>query len=109
MWEQTRHALEFFQQHLPFDRMQPDDELTSRHRDYCLACPGEVYAVYLPEGGTTDLKLAPGRYTVAWYNPRSGGKLVEGTVRTVTGPGPRSIGEPPSAPSRDWVVLVGKQ
>jgi len=109
MWAQTRHALEFFHQHLPFDRMQPGDELTSQQGDYCLAAAGEVYAVYLPEGGTTDLTLAPGRYTVAWYNPRSGGKPIEGTVRTITGPGRRSIGRPPSEPSQDWAVLVGKQ
>ena len=106
MWDQTRFAVEFFQTHLPFDRMLPGDELTSDDDSYCFAKPGEVYAVYLPDGGTTDLTLAAGRYTVKWYNPRSGGPLVDGTIRAISGPGPRSVGDPPVDRSQDWAVLV---
>jgi len=105
-WDQTRHALEFFQRYLPFAEMRPADELTSRKDDYCFAKPGQVYAVYLPDGGSTELELAPGKYTVKWYNPRSGGRLREGTVGVLNGPGSRSIGEPPAEKSKDWAVLV---
>jgi hypothetical protein len=106
MWDQTRWAMEFFRQGLPLAEMRPADDLTAREDDYCLAKPGEVYAVYLPEGGTTELDLLPGEYTVRWYNPRSGGDLQEGSVRTLRGPGRRPLGDPPSEPSRDWAVLV---
>jgi len=109
MWDQTRYALEFFQKHLPFPQMQPADELTSDADDYCLAKPGDVYAIYLPEGGTTDLKLAAGQYAVQWYNPRAGGELVDGTVRELTGPGEKSIGGPPTDDGRDWVALVKRR
>ena len=106
MWDQTRYALEFFQQYLPFDRMQPADELTPQQGDFCFAAPGEVYAVYLPEGGSAELRLPEGKYTVKWYNPRRGGPPDDGTVRTLEGPGSRSLGDPPAEKSKDWAVLV---
>jgi hypothetical protein len=106
MWDQTRYALEFFQRYLPFSQMRPADELTSRKDDYCFAKPGKVYAIYFCEGGSTDLELPPGRYTVKWYNPRRGGPLQDGTVRLLSGPGSRPIGEPPSEKSKDWAALV---
>jgi len=106
MWDQTRYALEFFQQYLPFPRMKPHDELTSAKDDYCFALPGETYAIYLPEGGTTELRLAEGQYAVKWYNPRRGGPLQDGTVKTLTGPGSRSVGFPPDEKSKDWAVLI---
>ena len=70
LWDQTRVAIEFFQQYLPFAQMTPSDALTSREGDYCFAKPGEVYAVYLPDGGSTELTLEKGRYTVQWFDPR---------------------------------------
>ncbi|MHC4147986.1 MAG: DUF5060 domain-containing protein [Planctomycetota bacterium] len=103
MWDQTRRALEFFHKYLPFERMSPDDSLVSA--GWCLAEPGKVYAVYLPEGGTTQLNLAEGTYIVQWYNPRTGGKLQNGSVAEVTGPGMVSLGNPPAGPDKDWVIL----
>jgi CubicO group peptidase (beta-lactamase class C family) len=108
MFRQTRLALEFFQQHLPFDRMQPMDELAVGHGVSCLATPGEVYLLHLPSGGATrfDLGPRPGLYEVRWFDPRRGGDLREGSVRRVRGPGLAWTGEPPTEPERDWVVLV---
>ncbi len=108
MWDQTRHALELFQGHLPFTRMHAADELTSTEGDYCFATPGEVYAVYLPGGGPTDLDLGhmPRAYDVKWYDPRAGGALHIGSVEAVRGPGTQSIGRPPRDAEMDWVVLV---
>ncbi len=109
MWNQTRYAIEFFQQHLPFDRMQADDGLTLGEDDYCFAKPGEVYAVYLPQGGSTELRLPEGKYSVKWYDPRNGGALKDGSVRTLAGPGNRSLGEPPAEKAKDWAVLIRRQ
>ncbi len=109
LWDQTRWALEFFQQQLPFTEMQPADELTAAADDYCFARPGEVYAVYLPAGDSTELELAQGRYSVGWYNPRQGGELVAGTVETLSGPGRASLGRPVKDDGKDWVALVRKQ
>ena len=109
MWDQTRWALEFFRRNLPFEQMRPADELLSTPGAYCLAAEGEIYAVYLPDGGTTDLKLAEGRYRVRWYNPRAGGELVDGTVLAVTAPGPRALGQAPFDRDQDWAVLLVRE
>lgn len=109
LWDQTRWALEFFQQQLPFTEMQPADELTAAGDDYCFAKPGEVYAVYLPAGDSTELELAQGRYSVRWYNPRQGGELAAGTVETLSGPGRASLGRPAKDDGKDWVALVRRQ
>jgi Domain of unknown function (DUF5060)/Putative collagen-binding domain of a collagenase len=108
LWDQTRYALEFFHRYLPFAQMAHADELTSAPDDYCFAKPGEIYAIYLPKGGSTELDLgSPARsYQVTWYNPRNGGEPQNGGVTRVKGPGKVSIGNPPSDPQKDWVVLV---
>lgn len=100
MWNQTRHALDFFRQNLPFQDMVPSDGLVST--GWCLAKAGEVYAVYLPSGGAASLTVGAGSYGVRWFNPRTGGALVDGP--TITGPGSRSLGNPPG--SGDWAAVV---
>ena len=106
LWDQTRFALQFFHDHLPFAEMSPADELTSNPDDYCLAAPGSVYALYLPRGGSVDLRLEASEYSVQWFSPRRGGPLQSGSVSNVQGPGERSLGLPPLDPQSDWVVLV---
>ncbi len=49
----------------------------------CLAHPGELYIVYLPEGGKVKLEGAPKRGTYKWFDPKTGEfvineELVEG-------------------------------
>ncbi len=109
MWDQTRHALEFFQTHLPFHEMAPDNSLASGEGAFVFAKPGEVYAVYLPNGGTTRLELAEGEYAVGWYDPRAGGELQAGSVETVAGPGPKALGAPAANRDQDWAVVVKKR
>lgn len=106
MWDQTRYALEFFHDYLPFEFMHPDNELLSETSGYCLAQPGEVYAVYLPSGGSAELKVSAGEYHVYWYNPRTGGDLQQGTIERIEGPGPISLGLAPQDRDQDWAVLV---
>ena len=107
MWRQTRVALDFFRRHLPFAQMRHADALVSGNA-WCFAKPGHVYAVYLPNGGTTTLDLgkiaAP--YRVRWLDPRNGGPLQAGSLATIRGPGATAIGLPPRDPQRDWVALV---
>ena len=109
LWDLTRFAIEFFQNNLPFTEMTPDDELTGDPADYCLAKPGEVYAIYLPYGVTTDISLAEGEYSIRWYDPREGGELQDGTLKSVRGPGKKSIGFPPRDIAWDWAVVVRRK
>lgn len=107
-WQTLRHAYDFFENNqLPISKMSPMDSLTSS--GWSLARPGETYVVYLPEGGSTDLSLPEGNYTINWYDPRLGGALKKGSVSTVTGPGAMSLGNPPSDAAKDWVILVKKK
>jgi hypothetical protein len=108
MWDQTRYALEFFQSYLPFWDMEPADHLISSKDGHCLAKEGEIYALYLPYGGAAELDLGKfgSEFTVQWYSPRTGGDLVDGTVKTIQGPGTVSIGHPLTDDSMDWAVLV---
>jgi len=107
MWRQSRHAVDFFQTHLPFERMRAADELSPSRSDYVLADPGEVYAVYLPDAGEARLDLGGSTRThaVSWYDPRNGGALQAGSRTSVRGPGTVSLGTPPGG-SGDWVALV---
>ncbi len=106
MWDQTRYALQFFHQHLTFAEMVPDNGLISNALAYCLAKPGECYAIYLLEGGTASLNVPRGDYSVQWYDPRAGGELQTGGIKRISGPGKRSLGQPPNQPGKDWAVLL---
>ncbi len=112
-WDYCRIALEFFTEHnVPFWEMINTDSLIGNNGNsnakYCLAKAGELYLVYLPEGGTTELDLsdAGGSFTVSWFNPREGGPLSQGSVKSVSGGGKVTLGQPPADPDEDWLVVV---
>ena len=107
-WDYTRHALTFFNTYLPFYEMTSLDGLSSDQNSYVFGKEDEIYAVYLKWGGTANLNLngSSKTYTIEWFNPRTGGSLVNGTIAEITGPGSVSIGQPPSEQSEDWVALI---
>ena len=111
MWDQTRYALEFFNNYLPFHQMMSNDDLTAADNDFCFAKPGEIYAVYLPDGGSgaIDLRTADGTFKVQWYNPRTGGDLTAGAVTEMEGRKIGSFGVPPDGSPGDWVVLIERR
>ena len=86
--------------------MESADELTKAGDDYCFAKTGEIYAVYLPEGKSTEILLPSGQFSVLWFNPRTGGDLVTGTIDRINGSRYSSIGSPPGDPGKDWVCLI---
>lgn len=104
-WDQCRHALNFFKgQKVPFWTMEPNDGIVSK--GYCLAAPGEVYVLFIPEGGTADLQLTDGSYSVSWFDPRNGGEMQNGSVKKLSGNGTVNVGNAPADADKDWVVLV---
>lgn len=68
---QLRSLYEFFTA-LPYAEMQPFSGVTGEV--VALAKPGEVYVIYLPQGGTTtvDLGVAGQTFQTRWFNPRTG-------------------------------------
>lgn len=114
-WDYCRIALEFFKEHeIPFWEMTNTDEFignaSNGNGKYCFAKPGQIYLVYLPEGGTTDLDLTgtDGRFRVEWFNPREGGALRTGTVKQVEAGRTVPIGNPPGEVEKDWLAVIRK-
>lgn len=114
-WDYCRIALDFFRENrIPFWEMKNANALIGNEKNdnskYCLAKPGELYLVYLPKGGTTDLDLSAssGDFTVKWYNPRTGGELQAGTRPTVQGGGKVALGNPPADVAEDWLAVVSR-
>jgi hypothetical protein len=107
LWDITGYAAQFFKKFLPFYEMASADSLVSN--GWCLAKQGEVYAIYLQKGGVTELLLPSGNFVVRWFNPRTGGELLIGSVQTVKGPGKVDLGHAPKDNSSDWVILVKAQ
>ncbi len=109
IWNQSRYALEFFKQNnIPFWEMTCLDELTDTKDDYCFAKPGQIYLVYLTKAGQTNLNLQDheSEFSIKWFNPRKGGALKTGKIKSITGPGKKSIGQPPSTPDKDWLAVI---
>ncbi|MCK4830888.1 DUF4038 domain-containing protein, partial [bacterium] len=84
-WDYCRIAVEFFSQpDIPVEEMKNADELVGNpeHNNscYCFAKAGELYLIYLPEGGTeqVDLTGATGLFSCNWFNPRTGEALQAG-------------------------------
>ncbi len=110
-WDYCRIAINFFHDHkIPFHEMQPADELVGNNSHdnskYCFAKPGEVYVVYLPKGGSTELDLtgAERTFSVKWFDPQKGGGLMDGSVKSVQGGRVVSIGK--QADNADRVGLI---
>lgn len=115
-WDDTKHALDFFQTYLPFTEMEESnslaspaclDPLTCTTLDFVFAKDGDTYAVFRGSGTTCSLDLGASTddFSVEWYDPRTG-TLSVGT--TITGPGSQPLGTPPASGGLDLVALVRK-
>jgi len=108
-WDQNRHARDFFEDHLPFWKMQSADHLTKDEVSYCFMAQDQVYAIYLkPETETTSVDIGnSGKvFSVKWFDPKKGGQLQAGSVTSATANGTVDLGLPPIAGKKDWLVLL---
>ena len=115
-WDYCRHAVSFFHDNsIPFVDMTCADELVGNpehdNSRYCFAKPGEMYLVYLPHGGGVPLDLTGthGKFSVRWYNPRTGGTLQTSDTDRVEGGRSVSIGSPPGDQKQDWLAVIRKE
>jgi hypothetical protein len=95
------HIVDFF---ASFDwwKTDPHDELVSGGA-YCLARPGEIYAVYLPKEGPVTVRLEPGAYSAHWFGANTGEII---PLAPASGPAWTS----PNPPDRqDWALLLQRQ
>lgn len=80
-------------------KTEPHDELVNNGA-FCLAKPGEIYAIYLPSEGSVTVKLGPGKYTAKWYSPITGETIL---IPDAGGPEWKS----PITPGwLDWALLL---
>lgn len=125
LWNYIWFARRFMKQNLPFQEMQPMDQLvsdesaltvgegggvTSEMGAQVFGQTGLVYAIYFPvaeQTGSMNLTDLDGTATLRWYNPRTG--EFEGELRQISGTENVLIGSAPSTPQDDWVVLIRKQ
>ena len=102
MFQGYAHMVDFFTS-FEWWRTEPHDELVN-DGNYCLAKPGELYAVYLPHGGNVTVQLQPGKYSGVWWDAASGRK-VSLAVSSIPG----SWTSPPAPGNNDWALLLKKE
>lgn len=107
IWEQSAIANHFFKE-LPYKKMSVLDDKIRNSNDYCFGLEGEIYVLYLKNGGKASLNLEghKGQFEVLWYNPRIGGDLQSGSIRHIDGGTWVQLGSPPSENTEDWTALV---
>ncbi len=103
MFEGYSHMVDFF---TSFDwwRTEPHDELVDNGA-FCLAKPGELYAVYLPHGGNVSAQIAQGSYDAAWWDAGTGRQIPLSPIRVTSG----SWTSPAAPGNDDWALLLKKQ
>ena len=96
------HRARAFMEQMPFTQMVPANNLLSGTTAYLLAKPGEIYAAYLPQGGTIQLNLSgtDNTFVATWFDPRSGASQSAGSV---TGGATRSFSAPNT---NDWALRL---
>jgi hypothetical protein len=95
------HMVDFFTS-FAWWTTDPHDELVTNGA-YCLAKPGDLYAIYLPDSRTTTVTLAPGTYRAHWFSAVSGDVVPIGAVEGPAWTTPERPG------SQDWAILLTKQ
>ena len=82
-------------------KTEPHDELVDA-RNWCLAEPGQTYAVYLPNARKVTIRLLAGRYLAHWFDPLTGETIPIGMAE-----GPEWT-SPPAPGRNDWALLLRK-
>jgi len=95
------HMVDFFTS-FEWWKTEPHDELVN-NGNYCLAKPGEIYAAYLPHGGSVTIRLQAGPYSGTWFNPSTGQEIA---LPPAYGP----VWTSPEAPDHnDWALLLQRK
>lgn len=104
VWTQLGGTRKFMES-VPFWKMNSDKTVIKSGNAFCLSSPGEIYAFYLPEGGSISIELPQGHnYSAEWWNPENSieadfqnKKIIKGGKLTL------------SAPAQgDWALRIKK-
>ena len=110
-WNITSNAKKFFNDHLPFWEMQNHDDLLSNEKAYCFAKKDEIYAVYLPKWQETELEIGDGAFTIAFYDPKKGGMLLDKQNEgwKITKPNSVELSAYNGQSEKDWVIVIKRK
>ena len=103
MFRGYAHIVNFFTS-FEWWKTEPHDELVNSG-NYCLAKPGEIYAVYLPSGGNVTVRMLPGHYVAAWWNPTMGEKTALPLINVKTS----SWSSEQASGISDWALLFQRK
>ncbi|MEM0914549.1 MAG: DUF5060 domain-containing protein [Planctomycetota bacterium] len=110
-WGYAGRAIELMSSlDLPLPEMKPMPQLVGNppegNEAYCLAKPGEVYLVYLPNGGERSLDLGDdsGSFSLEWHNPREDAPAIAGDP--VSGGAMVDLRAPNG---EDWLAVIRRQ
>src|SRR5580765_6661186 len=95
------HMVDFFTS-FEWWKTEPHDELVNSGA-YCLAQPGEIYAVYLPKEGTVTVKREAGAYEASWFSAFTGETIPLPPIQGPEWTSPKSPGW------LDWAILFKKK
>lgn len=104
-----KHAYDFYiDNNIPFYEMDNQDEIVTD--GICHGDEFQNYVIYREKWGATPKPNTTidlvGEYEVKWYNPRTGGALLEGSVTSLSTGNDLDLGEPPSEVIEDWVIYL---
>lgn len=97
------HMVDFFTS-FAWWQTEPHDELVSSG-NYCLAKPGELYAVYAPRGGEVAVSLRAGLYQIDIWNAVTGEQTHLPALRVSES----SWRSPALAAGSDWAMLLRRR
>ncbi|WP_298496587.1 DUF5060 domain-containing protein [uncultured Algibacter sp.] len=108
-YQRMKYAKDFFENNnIPFWNLTNNDSNISN--GYLLTDNKDYYIAFLPNGGTTNIDVSgTGTYQIKWFNPRSGGKLQNGSISKISAGKKIAIGNAPNTANSSWVVLLQKQ
>ena len=91
--------------------MQNQDELLSNEKAYCFAKKDEFYVVYLPKNEQTDLQIGDGAFTIAFYDPKKGGMLLDKQNEgwKITKPNSVELSAYNGQVDKDWVIVIKRK
>lgn len=107
LWDQSYIAWKFFQDQLPFEEMQPADQIVSPSSNYCFKKGDDLLVVYIPEGGASSIRLNPLKsYRITWFDPENGGQLIKTDTTIYSSVSYLNFRIKDQDTNRDWVALV---
>ncbi|MFT6807478.1 MAG: hypothetical protein ACJA01_000698 [Saprospiraceae bacterium] len=102
----TAAAVGFFKTHIPFWELEPDEDFVENA--WTLKKSGAFYLIYFKDGGTADIQLPKGEYSMKWYDPRNN-VLHDGEPLIFTESTPQALRNPPNKTASDWACIIEKK